>query len=251
MLPTKKQQQKIGLDGLIVYLYGPPKIGKTTFALNLETKQKDVFFLDSEGGTQRLISETYAEQVRDWPVFVDFVKALHSENHNFGVVVVDSVTELREHLVRHVCELRRAQDTSDPKFGGRAGWGKVASSWKNALNLLMAGPWATVFVDHATQVETDMAGNRLVDPDKWKGPKKLTYFPTLSEKARFIIAKRSDLMIRAYKDENGNRIATCTELDGMGGQRGDVLPDVFPLDGEAFVGFFRAAYKKRSQDGDA
>jgi hypothetical protein len=58
-------------------------------------------------------------------------------------------------------------------------------------------------------------------------------------------------MIRAYKDENGNRIATCTELDGMGGQRGDVLPDVFPLDGETFVGFFRAAYKKRNQDGDA
>jgi hypothetical protein len=116
----------------------------------------------------------------------------------------------------------------------------------------MAGPWAVVFLDHATQVETDAAGNRLADPDRYNGLKKMTYFPTLSESARFIIAKRSDLMIRAYKDEQGRRLATCCDLDGMGGQRGDVLPDLFELDGQKFVGFFREAYaKRRGKDGAA
>ena len=253
MLPSKKRDQVVGLDGLIVYLYGPPKIGKTTFAANLETKNGKVLFLDCEGGTLRIDPDCFDLQVRTWPQFVDAVKELHQDKtHGFGVVCVDSLTELRDQLVRHVCDLRRAQDPSDPKFGGRAGWGKVSSSWKNALNLIMAGPWAVVFLDHATQIETDMNGNRLVDPDKYNGPKKMTFIPTLSESARFIIAKRSDLMIRAYKDPQGNRVGTCTELDGMGGQRGDVLPDVFPLDGKAFVEFFRAAYaKKRNQDGDA
>ena len=252
MLPTKKRDQVLGLEGLIIYLYGPPKIGKTTFAAMLETKRSRVLFLDCEGGTLRIDPDCFDLQLRQWPEFVNAVEELHKDkDHGFGVVVVDSLTELRDQLVRHVCQLKRAQDPSDPKFGGRAGWGKVSQTWKNAINLLMAGPWCCVFLDHATQVETDAAGNRLADPDRYNGQKKLTYFPTLSESARFIIAKRSDLMIRAYKDEQGNRLATCTELDGMGGQRGSVLPETFPLDGKAFVDYFREAYKKRTEGGNA
>lgn len=250
MLPTKKREQVIGLNGLIVYLYGPPKVGKTTFAANLETKNGKVLFLDCEGGTLRIEPDCFDVQIRTWPEFVQAVEELHKNpDHGFGVIVVDSMTELRDQLVRHVCQLKRAVDPADPKFGGRAGWGKVSQTWKNALNLLMAGPWACVFLDHATQVETDAAGNRLADPDRFSGQKKLTYFPTLTESARFIIAKRSDLMIRAFKDEQGNRLATCTELDGMGGQRGDVLPDLFEFDGKVFLDFFRQAFKKRSQGG--
>ena len=60
MLPTKKREQVIGLDGLIVYLYGPPKVGKTTFAANLETKNGKVLFLDCEGGTLRIEPDCFA-----------------------------------------------------------------------------------------------------------------------------------------------------------------------------------------------
>ena len=252
MLPTKKRETVLGLDGVIIYLYGPPKIGKTTFAANLETKKNKVLFLDCEGGTLRIEPECLDLQIAEWMQFDDALRELHKDKtHGFGVIVVDSLTELREQLIRHVCNIKRAKNPSDPKFGGRAGWGLVAQTWKNALNLLMAGPWCCVFLDHATQVETDMAGNKLSDPDRHNGPKKMTYFPTLSESARFVIAKRSDLMIRAYKNENGDRVATCTDLDGMGGQRGNVLPDSFPLDGKIFLNYFREAYKKRKESSSA
>ncbi len=249
MLPTKKTEQRISLDGLILYLYGPPKVGKTTFVANLETKGGKVLFLDCEGGTLRIEDECFDVQIRTWLEFEEAVKALHKDpDHGFTIICVDSMTELRDQLVRHMCDLKGAKDPSDPKFGGRQGWGKVSAAWKNALNLLMAGQWASVFLDHATQVTVDQNGNRVADPDKYKGPTRVIQEPTLSASARFIIAKRSDIMLRAFKDQQGNRVATTAELDGMGGQRGGILPDSFQLDGKQFVSFFRDAYMKRKKE---
>lgn len=243
MLPTQKKKRKVTLDGLILYLYGPPMVGKTTFAANLETKNGQVLFLDCEGGTERLEQETYAQPVDSWQTFKDSVDALHKEEHTFNVVVVDPLTDLRDLCVRHVCNLRGARDENDPKFGGFRGWGLVSSEWKTALVKLMAGPWATVLLDHAKQISVDHKGNEIGNLDSYKGQVFTMQIPTLSKSARFIIAKRADVIMRAYKDANGRRVATISDLDGMGGQRGSVLPDSFELDGKQFLEYFRAAYK--------
>lgn len=243
MLPTKKTKQKVTVEGLILYLYGPPMVGKTTFAANLETKGGSVLFLDCEGGTDRLEVETFSQPIESWVDFKANVQALHSEDHGFNVVVADPLTDLRSLCVKHVCGLRGARDENDPKFGGFRGWGLVSSEWKTALMSLMAGPWATVLLDHAKQINVDNRGNEIGSLDNYKGEVRTMQIPTLSKSARFIIAKRADVIMRAYKDPTGRRVATISDLDGMGGQRGSVLPDTFDLDGKQFLEFFRAKYK--------
>ena len=246
MLAKEKREKTKDFRKMSMYVYGAPKVGKTTFCADLETTTGKVLFLDCEGGTKHL--NAFVNEINTWEEFGSVVRDLISTNHGYSMVVVDSVGALRDILVRKVCDIQRAADPSDPKFGGFSGWGKVSAQWKTQMNALLCGDFGTVFVDHAKTIEVTPDGRTIKTGDKYHGKRELKEVPTLSENARLILTTRCDLILRVYVDENGQRLVSSSNTnESLGGDRSGVLPPVFPLDGAFFVDCFRKNYAKETK----
>src|SRR5690348_1891175 len=70
-----------------IVLYGPPKIGKTTFASELPSP----LIIDVEGGSGALsVARIEKDEINSYGDVLDAVEALYTQDHAFQSVVIDS-----------------------------------------------------------------------------------------------------------------------------------------------------------------
>lgn len=116
---------------LKLFLFGSPKVGKTTAELNFPS----VYLIDTEKGAVheqyvRLMEANGSQvfQTNDVDEVIDEIRTLGTEKHSFKTVAVDPVTMLEADLV----------EKAEKEFG--AGdmriWGKRDRKMKRLLNLL-------------------------------------------------------------------------------------------------------------------
>jgi hypothetical protein len=130
-MPLKAQKPETIEKRLKLFLFGNPKVGKTTAELNFPA----VYLIDTEKGA---VHEQYVKlmQANGSQVFhtndvdevIDEIRALGTERHGFKTVAIDPVTMLEADLV----------EKAEKEFG--AGdmriWGKRDRKMKRLLNLL-------------------------------------------------------------------------------------------------------------------
>ncbi len=115
-----------------ILIYGPPKMGKTTLASEFP---EPVFLQVEEGeGTTELTSFGKLSSYSD---VIDALSALYSEGHDFGTVVVDSITELQNLIFAETC--MRGDDKGNPKanvedFGYGKGYVYAQRIWAEFLD---------------------------------------------------------------------------------------------------------------------
>ena len=243
MLPTTKTTRELDPRKQAVFLYGAPKVGKSTFCAGLFGG--NVLFLDTEQGTRNL--DRYCVAVSSWWDFIAAVEALHREDHPYQCVAVDTVDALRDLCIRAVCEKMQIPDISHPKFSSHGrGWGQVNQRFSDGIKLLFSGAWGVVFVGHEKTEERTPDGRLITIDENYKGPRVLKAVPSLSNRQRLMISGLSDIILRAGIDGDRRVLTSAPSETVEAGDRSGILPPVFDMDPEVYTEFFRAAMRAES-----
>jgi hypothetical protein len=115
-----------------VLIYGPPKMGKTTLA----SEFPNAVFLQIEEG-EGTTDITSFGKLATFGEVMDALAALYTEDHGYGTVVVDSITELQRLIFAETCE--RGDEKGNAKaniedFGYGKGYVYALRIWTDFLD---------------------------------------------------------------------------------------------------------------------
>jgi hypothetical protein len=236
MLPTKKTKPSDDPMQYSILLYGPTKVGKSTFA----SQADKAIFLASEPGLNAL--SVFKVDIDSWPALLAACKALDTEEHEFKTIVLDTVDNLYEFCLEHVCRGLKDKDghpISHPAdLGYGKGWSAVNLEFKRVLTKLAAMPQGLILISHSKEkeIETKTGSYTKIVP---------------SSGGAKIILGLMDLVlmteVQSTKTEDGimhrRIIHTKPTSTYDAGDRTGKLPAELPLDYKAFTDAFTKATK--------
>lgn len=231
-LPTKKKAINSNVLSYTVLLYGPTKIGKTTFVSNAPAP----LFLCTEPGTEAL--SVYELKINTWSDFLQACKLLKEaakkgEVH-YDCVCIDTIDNLFTSCVAHVCNTLNIRHPSDADYG--KGWDSCKTEFKRELLALARLPYGLWLISHAkTEKVKDEDGKNEYDRST----------PTLPNSARKIVLGLSDMVLFCDFDGFGSEqrrvIRTKPTSTYDAGDRTGRLPPVIELNYDKFMGAFSKA----------
>jgi hypothetical protein len=219
-IPAAKTPPTKSADRACVFLYGPPKIGKSTFAAGA-----DAHFLECEPGLDFL--DVFKTSISSWVELCEAVKeitaAFRVGNYPHKTIALDTVDVAFVLCQAHVLGKHRVQHESDLEFG--KGWGLVENEFRRLItDLCGIGP-GVIMISHAEQKEVKDI----------HGAKSLKIVPTLPKNAREVALPLSDIIL--FADIHGGKrvLRTKPSRDHEAGDRSNRLPDPLDLSYPAFL----------------
>jgi len=244
ILPTGIKRPKRTTDGASMVIFGPPGIGKTTFAAAADRP----LFLETEPGTAFLDAEIAPPvPIGSWQDFKLVLGALEGgEPHEFRTIVVDTIDRLYKLCFAHICAARGVEHPSDRKDFG-AGWTAINVEWTSAIGRLRnlkdktGRPVLAVFISHERRSEiTEKRGSGVHNTGRF------LVTSDLSGTARDTLHGACDFIFHAYLDGDVRMIRT-QPIDS-GAEKVEAkcrvkrLPDTLPLDWTTMIEAFNAAW---------
>lgn len=233
MLPTSKTPPKICWSELTTLIYGPPKIGKSTWC----SHTPDSLFLATEPGLNAL--EVFQVPVCSWEDIQRAFVEIRAGKHDFRTIVIDTIDNAYKMCVEAVCKDLKIQYLADAPYG--KGFAAVQDRFEKFLTALARLPYGLVMISHSCEKELE---TRL-------GKQHMTV-PTLPDKARTLVGALADMILYCdivpERDEN-NRITfprkmfTKPNARFEAGDRTGRLPECLPLDYQAFEAAFNRETK--------
>lgn len=225
------------LNGASMLLYGPPGVGKSSWASKLD----DAFFIDLEGGVGWLELEMQYAPVTSWAQFERVVKCLYEHKTSFSYavsedadavveiklpkfpkhVVVDTVTRLWTFCVDHVCTLNNVTSLRDLEFG--EGYQQGRRLLLNAMGKIKAL--------RACGTSLVMLGHYSTEEVKRKDGSTLRTVCDLSPSVRKAVNADIDIIGYAGFDDEDERVVYFRPTEQVEAKdRTGSLPGVLPLD---------------------
>ncbi|MCK4414408.1 MAG: ATP-binding protein [Candidatus Eisenbacteria sp.] len=228
MLPEKKTPPKQDLADLSALVFGPSKIGKTTWC----SQADGALFLATEPGLNAL--EVYQVPIRTWDELRSTCREIERGGHGFRTVVLDTVDNAYRMCADHICGKFKVEHESDLSYG--KGYALVNNEFHRVLTRLAFLPYGLLLVSHSMEKEIQTRTGR-----------RTRIIPTLPEKARKIVLGLVDLILFCDVDvvagPDGKPITrrvmrTKPSPNYEAGDRTGRLPEVIDLDFEAFLKAF-------------
>lgn len=215
MLPTKKTEKQFQLLKNNILLYGLPKVGKTTFASTINSGE-GVLFLATEAGHKHL--EVYKSDITGWSDFYEVGRALKKGEHDYKLLVVDTVDLAYKMCEAFVCKKHKVEHPSDMPYG--KGFNLVKDEFIRVFNAFNQAGFALCFISHAKERELKSK------TQSW------TYMDTtLPASANTIVCGMSDFIFYVYTEDGGKRkIRTKGHKNVNAGDRSGLLPPIMDLD---------------------
>lgn len=211
-LPIKKSQKVTNLQEYTYFIYGEPKVGKTTFCSNFES----ALFICTEPGHK--FQEIYKVSPTNWTEFKDIARKLYSSKHDFKTIVIDTVDNAYTMCKDYVCKQLHINDPSDLGYG--KGFNAVKSEFHSVINGLAQKGFGIIFVSHAQTNEKEV-----------KNVKRSYTDSTLSGSARKVVSGLCDFIFYCYIDDDGTRkFRTKATPNYNAGDRTGKLPEIMNLD---------------------
>ena len=223
-LPNAKTTPSLDLSAKSILIYGPPKIGKSTFA----SQFPDALFFECEPGLNQL--EVFKVPTYSWADFLAACKLVAAGNHPFKTVVIDTVDNAFKFCSEHICAKHEIDYEGDLEHG--KGWAFVKNEWHRVLTRLASLPVGLVLISHAIdkQIKT-----RTEEYTKTQ--------PSLPDRARNVVLGLVDMILycdtAASKNDKGELvmrriIRTKPHPAYEAGDRTGRLPETLALDFDEF-----------------
>ncbi len=239
LLPTAKTPPKPNLADLTVLVYGPTKIGKSTWCSSAE----GALFLSTEPGLNSL--EVFQVPIRSWDELLAACGELAEGNHPYKTVIIDTVDNAFRMCADYVCRKFKVEHESDLGFG--KGYALINNEFQRVLNKLAFMPYGLYLVSHSQETEIETRTGKYTKT-----------VPTLPEKARKIVLGLVDMILYCdietvagpdNKTTHRRVMRTKPSLYYEAGDRTGRLPDVIDLDYARFIEAYNAgAPTKKSQE---
>ena len=234
MLPKEKTKPQVSLSNLTALLYGPSKIGKSTWCSHAEK----AIFLATEPGLNSL--EVFQAPITNWEELLKVSAELAEGKHEFKTIVIDTIDNLHRMCADYVCQKNKIEHESDLPYG--KAYSLIMSEFLRVLNKLAFLPYGLILVSHSVEREFETRTGKV-----------MRIVPTLPDKARKMVVGLVDLILycdlETNKDDQGKQtyhrvIRTKPNLNYDAGDRTGRLPEVLPLDFKAFLKAFNGAENK-------
>jgi hypothetical protein len=231
LLPTIKSTVRTALQNLSVLLYGPSKVGKSTWCSQIP----DALFIATEPGLGSL--EVFQVPVRSWDEFLAVCAAVEAGDHPFKVIIVDTVDNLHRLASEHVRAKLGIDHEADAGYG--KGFSMVNDELHRVLNKLAFLPYGLILVSHSEDREIETRTGKITKT-----------VPSLPDKARRIVLALVDMILFVeIEDAPSPRrvIRTKPHARYEAGDRTGLLPDTLPLDFPAFQAALERATRQQKE----
>ncbi len=239
-LPENKRRNIEAVEKRVLWIYGVPFCGKTTFANNFP----DPLMLNTDGNI-RFVDAPYIrikDEVRvegrqmkrtlAWDVFKDTISELEKKENTFKTIVVDLLEDLYEHCRLYMYQQMGITHESDDSF--RA-WDKVRGEFLNTLKRLMNLDCENIILISHEDTTKDITK---------KGGDKITAIkPNLQDKVAVKVAGMVDVVARIVADGDVRSFCFKSNEVIFGGGRLRVNAKDIPLDVKALFAVYDKANK--------
>ncbi len=239
-LPKKKTKPNTAISDLSVLIYGPSKIGKSTWCSHAE----NAIFIATEPGLNQL--EVYQTPVASWPQFLDVCGEIARGEHPFKTVIIDTIDNLYKACEFYVCKQLEIKHPSDLGYG--KGYQFIRDEFSRVLIKLALLPYGLILVSHSTERDKET-----------KSGKHTRTVPTVPESVRKFLVGLVDLIlfcdIERINDPQGGGhssrvVKTKPHPDYDAGDRTGLLPETLPLDFAAFAAALQGSQPKPAPEND-
>ena len=239
-LPENKRRNIEAVEKRVLWIYGVPFCGKTTFANSFP----DPLMLNTDGNIKfvdapyiRIKDEIKVEgrmtkRTLAWDVFKDTISELEKKDNSFKTIVVDLLEDLYEHCRLYMYQQMGITHESDDSF--RA-WDKVRGEFLNTLKRLMNLDYENIILISHEDTSKDITK---------KGGDKITAIkPNLQDKVANKVAGMVDVVARIVADGDTRTFSFKSNEVIFGGGRLKVNAEDIPLDVNALFAVYDEANK--------
>jgi len=222
VLPEKKTEPLDEIEKYLLFLYGVPKIGKTTFC----SMMNDPLFIATEQGLNAL--SVYAVFPRSWDDVLETGAELE-ETDAYRTIVLDTVDNAYQMAMDYTCKKYSIKHPQDLEYG--KGWSLVNKEFQRVVNKLAQSRRGLVLVSHS---QDSTIKTRTAEITK--------SVPTISGGARKFILGLADIILFAEmvetKDGMKRTLHAAPSENWEAGDRTGRLPAEMPLDWPAVKAAF-------------
>ena len=241
LLPKNERRNIEKVEKRVVWLYGSPFSGKTTFA----NKFPEPLMLNTDGNIKfvdapyipikdkvevvgRMTKKTFA-----WEIFKDVIAELEKKDNDFKTIIVDLLEDAYEYCRLWMYDQMGITHESDDSF--RA-WDKVRTEFLSTLKRLMALDYENIILISHEDTSKDITK---------KGGDKLTAIkPNLADKVATKVAGMVDIVARVVADGDSRVLSFKTNEVIFGGGRLTTKTNEIPLDFGDFLAVYDEANKQ-------
>lgn len=223
-LPTTKTPTKKELADYTIFLYGEPKIGKSTFASQFDKP----LFLATEAGLNSL--EAYQIPIASWEDFLEACKLIAGGKHEFKTIVIDTVDNLAKYCSDYILKKNNVQHESDLDFG--KGYTMEGNEFLRVVTKLGLLPYGLFLVSHCEIKEIKTRTTSITKA-----------VPTLAKTFRKVALGMADIILYAHTVQRTTKEGITEEVRVLrtkaaetweAGDRTGKLPAALEFSYEAF-----------------
>lgn len=210
------------LTGYLTYVYGEPKVGKTTLARDM-----GALILSCEDGT-RAMAGAYRMIMRSWSDIRTVMRMCKDPKmkERYRAIAVDTVDVAAALCDKYVCGQLDIQSLGEGGWG-KNGWATFKKEFEEVFRTISLEGYAVLFISHSKDKE-------FTRPD---GTKYNKIVPTVSESINHIVKGMCDIIAYGYQEYGTENRLMVLRSDGTieAGSRFPYIRSVIPFSYQSLV----------------
>ncbi len=238
VLPKNERRSIEQIQKKVIWIYGAPFSGKTTFA----NQFPDPLMLNTDGNIKFVDAPYIAikdqievvgrmtKKTQGWQIFKDVIDELEKQKNTFKTIIIDLLEDVYEQCRLYMYEKLGITHESDDSY--RA-WDKVRTEFLSTLKRVVNLDYSNiVLISHEDMTK---------DITKKSGDKITAIKPNIQDKVANKVAGMVDIVARIVVDDNKRTISFKSDEVTFGGGRLLTKTNEIPLDYNAFLNVYEEA----------
>ena len=222
------------LTGYLTYVYGSPKVGKTTLARDM-----GALILACENGT-RAMTGAYTIPIRSWSDIRNIMRMCKDSKmkERYKAIAIDTVDIAGALCDKYICSQLGISTLGEGGWS-KNGWATFKKEFEEVFRTISMEGYAVLFISHAKDKE-------FTNPD---GTKYNKIVPTASSSINEIVKGMCDIIAYGYQEMGTNNRLMVLRSDGSieAGSRFTYIDSVIPFGYQHLVDAINRAIDKEEE----